>query len=157
MAMKVMGNMKKYCFCLLLALVGPSAVHAQFIDTEWQVSGFTGEARFINPESVMLKTQSFSKGWAEGVFFQCPFAGLSKTYTTYAVDEFLANREFVLFKPAENDLRASGQKIFVHRISCEGRGDPSVRKVLYPFVTTENIHTAYYLFENGYFTLSNTE
>jgi hypothetical protein len=133
--------------------VAPQA-KADFIDTTWSVIGFTGEPWFVNTQAVIGKSQMFNKGEARGVFFSCDFKGMSSSYTTYAtVDDFLKNPEFELFKPAEKELRLSGPKVFVHRITCEGDGNPKLRRVLYPFVTTQKRHSAYYLFEGGYFSL----
>jgi hypothetical protein len=132
----------------------PGNARADFIDTDWSVIGFTGEAWYADTKAVIGKTQSFHKGEAKGVFYRCDFHGQSSTYTTYdTVEAFLANPEFALFKPAEKDLRISGPKVFVHRITCEGDGNPRDRRVMYPFVTTEKRHSAYYLFEGGYFSL----
>lgn len=131
-----------------------SPVRADFIDTNWSVVSWTGEAWYVNAQAIIGKSQIFNKGEAHGVFFECDFKGQSSTYTTYdTVDDFLKNPEFELFEPAEKDLRLSGPKVFVHRITCEGDGSPNFRRVLYPFITTEKRHSAYYLFEGGYFTL----
>ncbi len=149
-------TLKSFALASLLAVL-PLTGHAQFVDTEWRVTAFTGEAWFIKPDDVIGKTQQFYKGDADGAFFQCPYAGMSKTYTTYSVDDFLANPEFKLFAPAAEGLRQGGQKVFVHRISCAGKGDPAMRRVIYPFVTTEKPDAAYYLFEGGFFTLKNNQ
>ncbi|MQX45739.1 hypothetical protein [Sinorhizobium medicae] len=145
--------MKKLAL-MLVATVAAFPAKADFIDTTWSVVGWTGEAWYIDTNSVIGKTQRFYKGEAEGVFYQCSFQGQSATYTTYdTVDEFLANPEFKLFKPAEEALRLSGPQVFVHRITCEGDGNPENRRVLYPFVTTQKRHSAYYIFEGGFFSL----
>lgn len=136
-------------FCCLSSLA-----FADYIDTKWSVVGWTGEAWFVEPKNVIGRTQMFHKGEAKGVFYGCDFAGQSSSYTTYeTVDEFLANPEFKVFKAAEKDLKLSGPKVFVHRITCEGNGRAENRRVLYPFVTTEKRHSAYYPFEGGFFTL----
>ena len=135
-------------------LLSPGLARADFIDTTWTVIGWTGEVWYANTQNIVGKSQAFFKGEASGTFYSCDFAGQSSTYTTYAtVDAFLANPEFELFKPAEKDLRLSGPKVFVHRITCDGDGNPAKRRVLYPFVTTEKRHSAYYLYEGGYFSL----
>jgi hypothetical protein len=139
---------------VLGALSTPEFAYADFIDTKWTVVGWTGEAWFANTQNIIGKTQQFHRGEAAGVFYSCDASGQSSTYTTYeTVDAFLENPEFELFKPAEKDLRLSGAKVFVHRITCDGHGDPDKRRVLYPFVTTEKRHSAYYLYEGGYFSL----
>ena len=143
-------------FAIFAALAFAGATlpaRAQFIDTTWTVTGFDGEAWFIDPAAAKGKTQTFDKGFAEGLFFNCDFAGLSATYTTYAPDDFFANPEFVLFKPVEEAVRMTGGRVYVHRITCEGQGDPVKRQVIYPFVTSDDHETAYYLFEGGVFTL----
>lgn len=152
--------MKRLCanffsvVALCSALFNPTHANADFIDTSWTVIGFTGEPYFIEPQAMVGKIQRLNRGEADGAFYRCPFKGQSSTYTTYeTVDQFLSNPEFELFRPAEEELRRSGPKVFVHRITCEGAGDPENRRVLYPFVTTQKRHSAYYLFEGGYFTL----
>lgn len=147
--------MKKLIYSTLLIIgfsVYPSK--ADFIDTTWRVIGWTGEAWYVNTKDIIGSSQKFYKGEADGIFYNCDFKGQSSTYTTYeTVDKFLANPEFELFKPAEKELNSSGPEVFVHRITCEGDGNPANRRVLYPFVTTSKRHSAYYLFEGGYFTL----
>lgn len=146
--------MKRVSFAAALVVLWWAPATADYIDTTWSVVGWTGEAWYIEPQSVIGKTQMFNKGEAEGIFYKCDFKGQSSTYTTYnSVDDFLEIPEFELFKPAERELRQSGPKVFVHRITCEGSGRPADRRVLYPFVTTEARHSAYYLFEGGYFSL----
>ncbi|KQQ72437.1 hypothetical protein ASF70_12975 [Rhizobium sp. Leaf321] len=136
------------------ALLLPNLARADFIDTTWTVIGWSGEAWFSNTKNIVGKSQKFYKGEASGIFYSCDNAGQSSTYTTYeTVDAFLANPEFELFKPAEKDLRLSGPKVFVHRITCDGGSNPAKRRVLYPFVTTEKRHSAYYLYEGGYFSM----
>ncbi len=143
-----------------LALVIPMVVafvpmaKADFIDTTWSVVGYSGEPWFINTPDVIGRTQTFNSGWAEGVFFNCDFAGLSSTYTTYEPNDFFSNPEFVLFKTVENGMRLSTAKIFVHRVTCEGNGNPLHRQVIYPFVTNDARKSAWYLFEGGVFSLS---
>ncbi|WP_281841206.1 hypothetical protein [Sinisalibacter aestuarii] len=124
---------------------------ADFIDTDWSVAGFTGEAWFINPQSVIGKSQEFYRGFAQGVFYTCDYAGQSSTYTRYDNDAFFANPEFELFLPLREDMTQGSETLFVHRITCEGDDDPAKRRVMYPFVTNEARKSAWYLFEGGVF------
>ncbi len=135
--------------CTLLA----TPAQADFLDTTWTVTTFTGEAWFVDPASLTGATQYFEGGYAEGAFYACDFAGQSSTYTTYAADEFLANPEFIAFAALEDPRLSSAADIFVHRITCEGKGDAAARRVLYPFVTTDGRDVAFYPFEGGIFTL----
>jgi len=128
---------------------------ADFIDTRWSVVGFTGEAWFINPQSVIDQSQAFNRGYAEGVFYNCDYAGQSSTYNRYDNDAFFANPEFELFLPLREDMTLSSEALFVHRITCEGGGNPAKRRVIYPFVTNEARKSAWYLFEGGVFSLYN--
>lgn len=136
-------------------LVGTLPARAQSIDTTWLVVGFHGEPWFIDPVHLRGSSQMFNRGFADGVFFSCNFAGLSATYTTYTNADFLANPEFSAFQAVEDGLALSSERVFVHRITCEGKGDPQQRRVLYPFVTNEAGASAWYLFEGGVFTLFN--
>jgi len=133
----------------------PFTAQADYVDTTWVVIGFKGEAWYANTSAVSGSSQRFYKGEAAGVFYQCDYAGQSSTYTTYTVNEFLANKEFELLKPAEAILRKSGKNIYVHRITCNGNDNPLKRKVLYPFITTDDRYNAYYIYEGGYFSLIN--
>ena len=128
---------------------------ADFIDTRWSVIGFIGEAWFIDPQSVIDRSQTFNRGYAEGVFFNCDYAGQSSTYTRYDNDTFFANPEFELFLPLREEMTLSSETLFVHRITCEGGGNPAKRRVMYPFVTNEARKSAWYLFEGGVFSLHN--
>lgn len=128
---------------------------ADFIDTRWSVVGFTGEAWFINTQSAIGQSQTFNRGYAEGVFYSCDFAGQSSTYTRYDNDAFFANPEFELFLPLREEITLSSEALFVHRITCEGGGNPAKRRVMYPFVTNEARKSAWYLFEGGVFSLYN--
>ena len=83
----------------------------------------------------------------------CDFSGLSSTYTTYSNDAFFANPEFHLFQPLAEGMTLSSEKLFVHRLTCDGQGDPMKRRVLYPFVTNEAGASAWYLYEGGVFSL----
>lgn len=132
-----------------------SPANADFIDTEWQVSGFAGEAWYADTTEIVGKTQYFERGFAEGVFYTCDFEGQSASYTTYSsVDAFLENPEFETFNLVAENLRNAGDTIFVHRISCNGSGNPANRRVLYPFVTTDQRASAFYLFEGAIYILS---
>ena len=130
-----------------------SSAHADFIDTRWSVVGFTGEAWYINSQDIIGKSQLFNRGYAEGVFYNCDYAGQSSTYTRYANEDFFANPEFELFAPERDDMVLSSETLFVHRITCEGNGSSALRRVIYPFVTNEARHSAWYLFEGGVFIL----
>lgn len=129
--------------------------HADFIDTRWSVVGFTGEAWFIDPKSVIDQSQTFYRGYAEGVFYNCDFAGQSSTYTRYDNDAFFANPEFELFLPLREGMTLGSESLFVHRVTCEGDGNPAQRRAMYPFVTNEARKSAWYLFEGGVFSLYN--
>ncbi|PIE14860.1 MAG: hypothetical protein CSA68_09325 [Rhodobacterales bacterium] len=128
---------------------------ADFIDTRWSVVDFTGEAWFISPQSVIDQSQTFNRGYAEGVFYTCEYAGQSSTYTQYNNAAFFANPEFELFLPLQEEMTLSSEVLFVHRITCEGGGNPDKRRVMYPFVTNEARKSAWYLFEGGVFSLYN--
>lgn len=128
---------------------------ADFIDARWSVVGFTGEAWFINLQSVIGQSQTFNRGYAEGVFYNCDYAGQSSTYTRYDNDAFFANPEFELFLPLREEMTLSSETLYVHRITCEGGGNPAKRRVMYPFVTNEARKSAWYLFEGGFFSLYN--
>ncbi|GHF05513.1 hypothetical protein GCM10016455_28490 [Aliiroseovarius zhejiangensis] len=129
--------------------------HADFIDTRWSVVGFTGEAWFINKQSVIDQSQTFNRGYAKGVFYNCEYAGQSSTYTRYENDAFFTNPEFELFLPLREEMTMSSEALFVHRITCEGNGNPAQRRAMYPFVTNEARKSAWYLFEGGVFSLFN--
>ena len=128
------------------ALAAPA--RADFIDTVWTVAGFTGEYWYADPSELIGQTQEFHTGFAAGVFYSCDAEGQSATYTTYSLEDFLANPEFILFDGLGEDLFGVTEKLFVHRITCAGN-----RRVMYPFVTTETRDTAYYLFEGGIYLL----
>ena len=147
------GTVPRFALALPLVLAFASAAMADFIDTTWSVVGFSGEPWFISTTDVIGRSQTFNRGFAEGVFFNCDFAGMSSTYTTYEPEDFFANPEFALFKAEEDGIRLSTSKIFVHRVTCEGKGDPFRRQVLYPFVTNDARKSAWYLFEGGVFSL----
>jgi hypothetical protein len=141
---------------LLSALLATQA-HADFIETTWTVTNFSGEAWFIDADSLEGATQYFEAGYAEGAFYACDFAGQSMAYTTYAPDDFLANPEFADFAMLDDPRFTLASEFFVHRITCEGQGDPAARRILYPFVTTDGRDAAFLPFEGGIFTLEPAE
>lgn len=141
---------------IALALLATQA-HADFIETTWVVADFTGEAWFVDPAALQGATQYFEGGFSEGAFYACDFAGQSMSYTTYAPEDFLANPEFAAFATLDDRRLAQASEIFVHRITCEGGGDPAARRVLYPFVTTDGRDAAFLPFEGGIFTLEPAE
>ena len=114
---------------LVLVLTSPSILNARYIDTKWTVTGYFGELWFAKEEDILGKQQEFFKGWADGVFYSCDYAGQSATYNTYTIKEFLGNREFGLVNQnkafsrvfAENGLLNEITKVFVHRITCNGQ------------------------------------
>lgn len=83
--------MKKFILMIVLIVFFPSFVFAQFVDTKWKVIDHVGETWFSEPEEIIGKHQEFYKGWAEGVFYSCDYAGQSKTYNIYTQKEFLSN------------------------------------------------------------------
>lgn len=142
-------------FALLMLTAAPAL--ADRIEIPWKVASFTGEAWFIDPARIFGATRSFEGGYAEGVFYACEFAGPFMTYTTYAPEDFLANPEFAAFAMLDDPLFTLAGDLFVHRITCEGGGDPAARRVLSPFVTTDGHDVALYPFEGGIFTLESAE
>jgi len=147
-------------FFLGLLFAFPSISSAQFIETKWSVTGYFGELWFAKERDIIGKHQEFFKGWADGVFYSCDYAGQSATYTSYTISDFLKNREFEIFSQenvfskvfAENSLIDKTTKVFVHRITCNGKS-VSKRKVLYPFVTVENSSKGFYIYEGAVFIL----
>jgi hypothetical protein len=89
------------------------------------------------------------------VFYNCDYAGQSSPYTRYDNESFFINSEFELFLPLREEMTLSSESLFVHRITCEGDGNPANRRVMYPFVTNEARKSAWYLFEGGVFSLYN--
>lgn len=148
----------KACF-LVIAFILPFAIfpvaNADSVDAHWSVVGFTGEAWFINPQEVIGSTQRIHRGRSEGDLFNCNAAGQSATYTRYDNDAFFDNPEFERFIALRDEMTLNSKSLFVHRVTCEGGGNPSNRQVLYPFVTNEARVSAWYLFEGGVFTLYN--
>jgi len=86
------------CLAIVVLLVSAGVSNSQGVDGSWVVTDHAGDTWFANVEEIIGKTQMFDRGWAEGVFFESDFRGLSKARTSYRIDEVLANKEFVLFK-----------------------------------------------------------
>jgi hypothetical protein len=140
-------------FATLITLTYNSLVRADSVEANWTVVGFEGEAWFITPRVVIGQSQIFDRGFATGVFYYCNYAGQSLTYTRYTNDDFFANQEFRLFSILREEMTLGSEALFVHRITCEGGGNPAERRVMYPFVTNESRKSAWYLFEGGVFSL----
>lgn len=130
-----------------------AAAQADFIDATWTVQEFTGTAWFVKPEKVIGQTQTFDRGYAEGVLYECNFNGQSMTYTTYANDDFFENPEFQRFAPLREEMTADSEQLYVHRITCNGN-DLVPPRVLYPYVTNETRERAWYLYEGGVFSMT---
>ena len=147
-----------------LIIAFPSLLSAQYIDTKWTVTGYFGELWFAEEANIFGKQQEISKGWADGVFYSCDYAGQSATYKTYAMTEFLDNKEFELANQdnafskvfSEYGLLSDDAKVFVHRITCNGK-KVSDRKVLYPFVTVNGSNKAFYVYEGAIIKLKSDE
>lgn len=137
---------------LLILMLLPTIIFADFIEAKWEVKSFVGEQSFAEERPVIGKSQSFDGGYAVGVFYNCEFAGQVMTYTKYTLNEFLANKEFDIFKQYQKELKFDSDEIFVHRISCNGKTDGD-RALIYPFVTTGKRQKAYYLFEKAIYIL----
>jgi len=143
-----------------LLLTFPSILSAQYIDTKWTVTGYFGELWYAEEEEILGKQQEFFKGWADGVFYSCDYAGQSKTYNAYTIKEFLGNKEFELVNEdeafskvfAENGLVNENTKVFVHRITCNGKKVVD-RRVLYPFITVDGFNRGFYVYEGAIITL----
>tara|TARA_Y200000002_G_scaffold337049_1_gene305590 strand:+ start:1151 stop:1639 length:489 start_codon:yes stop_codon:yes gene_type:complete len=141
-------------------LIFPSILNAQYIDTKWTVTGYFGELWFAEEEDILGKQQQFFKGWADGIFYSCNYAGQSKTYNAYSIKEFIENKEFELVNQdrafskvfKENGLVDENTKVFVHRITCNGKKVVD-RKVLYPFITVDGSNKAFYVYEGAIITL----
>ncbi len=144
--------MKKILFLFLISF----KVNAiPFVETKWQIKEYYGEAWYADTTKIIGKFQEFNRGYSEGVFFNCDYGGQSYTYTKYkSLDEFLNNKEFLLFKKLINKIKIDGENIYVHRITCNGNNELE-RKVFYPFITYENINFAYYLFEGAIYKFEN--
>ena len=52
----------------------------------------------------------------------------------------------------ENGLVGESTKVFVHRITCNGKKTVD-RKVLYPFITVDGSNKAFYVYEGAIITL----
>jgi hypothetical protein len=146
-------NSKALTFAALL-LLSTTQAQADSIEGSWSITGFKGEAWFVNPQELIGKTQEFEGGSAAGPLYSCNFAGQSMTYTTYTNEEFFKNPEFELFRAVSEGLTLSSSNVFVHRITCDGQEDTSARRVLYPIVTNEARASAWYLYEGGIVELS---
>ena len=142
-------NLPKLFFLLIFFT---TTSYANFIDTKWKVSNVVGETWFSKSENIIGKYQEFYKGFSEGVFYSCDYAGQSATYNVYNLKEFLSNKEFTLFKKFSYELNLIDTKTYVHRITCNGNNN-NTRKVFYPFITQEGSNTGYYLFEGAIFVL----
>lgn len=147
----------RHVLAAVAAIVLAQPAHADFIETTWTVTAFSGEAWFIDAEAQMGATQYFENGYSEGAFYACDFAGQSMAYTTYVPDDFLSNPEFAAFAAVDDPRLSAASEIFVHRVTCEGKGDPAARRILYPFVTTDGRDAAFLPFEGGVFTLEPSE
>ena len=116
---------------------------------------------FAEEEDILGKHQEFYKGWADGVFYSCDYAGQSATYNTHTITEFLVNKEFELVNQEkafskvfeENGLMNENTKVFVHRITCNG-SKVTDRKVLYPFITVDGSNKAFYVYEGAIITFT---
>tara|TARA_B100000524_G_scaffold318886_1_gene198589 strand:- start:119 stop:607 length:489 start_codon:yes stop_codon:yes gene_type:complete len=158
--LKSLNKKIKKLVILGFLLTLPSILNAQYIDTKWTVTGYFGELWFAEEEDILGKQQEFFKGWADGVFYSCDYAGQSATYNTYTIQEFLENREFGLVNQnkafskvfAENGLLNENTEVFVHRITCNGK-KISDRRVLYPFITVDGTNKAFYVYEGAIITL----
>ena len=53
----------------------PFILNAQYIDTKWTVTGYFGELWYAEEKDILGKKQEFFKGWADGVFYSCDYAG----------------------------------------------------------------------------------
>lgn len=153
--MHLLHNLPSGCLGMILGvLVFPLTSQAQTLDADWTVSAFTGDAIFLEPQTVIGQRQTFDGGFSEGPLYGCDFGGQSMRYAAYDVTDFLANRAFEEFAPVHAEIKESGARVFVHRISCNGSGNAQARRVLYPFVTADEAPLAWYPFEEGVFTLT---
>jgi len=134
----------------VLVLISPTVSAAPFVETDWKVTGYVDEVWFANPSEIIGKHQYFLDGSAGGVFYSCDYAGQSYFYTRHTPEEFLANKEFALFN--DDGIELGYGQIYVHRISCNGK-EEAARRVIYPFVTQDDLNKAYYLFEGAIYIL----
>ena len=135
-------------------------VHAQRLGENFKITGQYGELWYGKNETFLGKYQRFYRGWAEGVFYSCNYAGQSYTHTAYSLDEFLDNKEFRLvtktraFKDAfqSSGLIQKDSNVYVHRITCNGK-DGSDRRLFYPFITVGDHAKGLYIYEGAVFIL----
>ena len=160
---KIFKSLKKFLKRVVvvgLMLHFPSILNAQYIDTKWTVTGYFGELWYAEEKDILGKKKEFFKWWANGIFYSCDYAGQSATYNAYTIKEFLENKEFELVNQdnafskvfAQNGLTNENSKVFVHRITCNGK-KVSDRKVLYPFITIDRSNKAFYVYEGAIITL----
>ena len=158
--------MKKFLAILVLSLLWCNVSNSfPFIDTSWVIKKYYETpyhySVFLEPETLISKTQQFHKGSGWGVFFNCSAEGRFSTYTTYKNwDEFLENKEFKAFKEAKDLLEfKENSEVYVNRISCAGKeniqedGSSSSRDLLYPFVVFDSWNKGYILFEGAIYLL----
>ena len=140
---KILKSLKKFLkrgVFVGLMLHFPFILNAQYIDTKWTVTGYFGDLWYAEEKNILGKKQEFFKGWANGIFYSCDYAGQSATYNSYSIKEFLENKEFKLVNQdnafskvfAQNGLTYEKSKVFVHRITCNVK-KVSDRKIFYPF------------------------
>ena len=159
--MKLFNKILKKVVSVGFLFTFPSILSAQYIDTKWTVTGYFGELWFAEEEDVLGKHQEFYKGWADGVFYSCDYAGQSATYNTHTIKEFLVNKEFELVNQEkafskvfeENGLMNENTEVFVHRIIYNG-SKVADRKVLYPFITADGSNKAFYIYEKAIITFT---
>ena len=146
----------------LILLTYSMPAKANYVDVTWIVDSFVGDPTFADPDKILGRRQMFYRGSADGVFYSCDYAGQTKTYNTYSYKKFLKNEEFDLFAKYKDQLfkinnkKAVPSKVYVHRITCNGKDDPKNRRVLYPFVTLdhqEKWKRAFFLFEEAIYIL----
>ena len=139
----------------------PSILNAQYIYTKRTVTGYFGELWYAEVKDILGKKQKFFKGWANGIFYSCDYAGQSATYNAYTIkEEFLENKEFEPVNQdnafskvfTQNSLTKENSKVFVHCITCNGK-KVSDRKVLYHLITVERSNKAFYVYEGAIITL----
>ena len=159
--LKLLNKILKKVVSVGFLFTFPSILSAQYIDTKWTVTGYFGELWFAEEEDILGKNQEFYKGWADGVFYSCDYAGQSATYNTHTIREFLVNKEFELVNQEkafskvfeENGLMNENTEVFVHRITCNG-SKVADRKVLYPFITVDGSNKAFYVYEGAIITFT---
>ena len=110
---------------------------------------------FAKEEDIVGKQQEFYKGWADGAFYSCDFAGQSATYNTHTIKEFPVNKEFELVNQErafskvfeESGLVSENSDVFVHRFTCNKK--IADREVLYPFITVDGSDKALYVYRGA--------